>query len=61
MNNNIRIIKGGGNLKGKIKVPGDKSISHRALIIGVLLKVKLLLKGFYILKIHFQLLIVLEN
>ena len=32
--NNIRTIKGGVNLKGKIKVPGDKSISHRALIIG---------------------------
>ena len=32
--NNIRTIKGGVNLKGKVKVPGDKSISHRALIIG---------------------------
>ena len=27
--NNIRSIKGGVNLKGKVKVPGDKSISHR--------------------------------
>ena len=31
--NNIRTINGGGNLRGKIKVPGDKSISHRSIII----------------------------
>ena len=31
---NIRTINGGSYLKGKVKVPGDKSISHRALIIG---------------------------
>ena len=36
--NNIRTIKGGINLKGKVKVPGDKSISHRALIIGSIAK-----------------------
>ena len=30
----IRTIKGGANLQGIIKVPGDKSISHRALIIA---------------------------
>ena len=28
------IIKCGGKLSGEIKVPGDKSISHRALIFG---------------------------
>ena len=56
--NNIRTIKGGVNLKGKVKVPGDKSISHRALIIGSIAKGETLLKGSYILKIHFQLLIV---
>jgi len=59
--NNIRTIKGGINLKGKIKVPGDKSISHRALIIGSIAKGETTIEGFYILKIHFQLLIVLEN
>ena len=36
--NNIRTIKGGVNLNGKVKVPGDKSISHRALIIGSIAK-----------------------
>jgi len=59
--NSVRTIKGGVNLKGKVKVPGDKSISHRALIIGSIARVGRLLRGFYILKIHFQLLIVLEN
>ena len=59
--NNIRTIKGGVNLKGKVKVPGDKSISHRALIIGSIAKGETTIEGFYILKIHFQLLIVLEN
>ena len=36
--NNIRTINGGVNLNGKVKVPGDKSISHRALIIGSIAK-----------------------
>ena len=44
--NNIRIIEGGGNLKGEIKVPGDKSISHRALIIGSIAKGKTTIEGF---------------
>ncbi len=46
MNNNIRSIKGGGNLKGKIKVPGDKSISHRALIIGSIAYGETTIEGF---------------
>lgn len=29
-----RIIRGKGNLRGEIEVPGDKSISHRAVILG---------------------------
>mgnify|MGYP001196157116 CR=1 FL=1 len=33
-----RIIKGGGTLKGSINVPGDKSISHRALLFGAISK-----------------------
>jgi 3-phosphoshikimate 1-carboxyvinyltransferase len=44
--NNIRTIKGGVNLKGKVKVPGDKSISHRALIIGSIAKGETTIEGF---------------
>jgi len=44
--NNIRTIKGGVNLKGKVKVPGDKSISHRALIIGSIAKGDTTIEGF---------------
>ena len=44
--NNIRTIKGGVNLKGKVKVPGDKSISHRALIIGSIAKGETIIEGF---------------
>ena len=31
-----RIVAGGGRLTGEIRVPGDKSVSHRALILGAL-------------------------
>jgi len=44
--NNIRTIKGGVNLKGNVKVPGDKSISHRALIIGSIAKGETTIEGF---------------
>jgi len=44
--NNIRKVKGGGNLKGNIKVPGDKSISHRALIIGSIAHGETIIEGF---------------
>ena len=44
--NNIRIIKGGSNLRGKVKVPGDKSISHRALIIGSIDEGETTIEGF---------------
>ena len=44
--NNIRKIRGGGNLRGKIKVPGDKSISHRALIIGSIAQGETIIEGF---------------
>ncbi len=44
--NNIRTIKGGSNLRGKIKVPGDKSISHRALIIGSIAQGETIIEGF---------------
>jgi len=45
--NNIRTIKGGVNLKGKVKVPGDKSISHRALIIGSIAKGEANIEGYF--------------
>ena len=44
--NNIRKINGGGNLKGERKVPGDKSISHRALIIGSIAQGETYIEGF---------------
>ena len=44
--NNIRTVVGGGNLQGKIRVPGDKSISHRALIIGSIAQGETLIEGF---------------
>ncbi len=45
MNQN-RTLKGGGNLQGIVKVPGDKSISHRALIIGSIAKGETYIEGF---------------
>ena len=44
--NHIRTISGGGSLKGTIKVPGDKSISHRALIIGSIAEGDTNIEGF---------------
>ena len=44
--NNIRTIKGGGSLQGIIKVPGDKSISHRSLIIGSIAEGETEIDGF---------------
>ena len=44
--NNIRTIKGGGSLQGIIKVPGDKSISHRSLIIGSIAEGETDIEGF---------------
>ena len=44
--NDIRTISGGMNLQGKIKVPGDKSISHRSLIIGSIAQGETLIEGF---------------
>ena len=29
-------IEGGGRLQGRVRVPGDKSISHRALLFGAI-------------------------
>ena len=45
-NNHIRTIIGGSSLKGTIKVPGDKSISHRSLIIGSIAEGETNIEGF---------------
>ena len=44
--NNIRAIKGGRSLQGILKVPGDKSISHRSLIIGSIAEGETNINGF---------------
>ena len=44
--NQIRTIVGGGSLRGIIKVPGDKSISHRSLIIGSIAEGETNIEGF---------------
>ena len=44
--NHIRTVKGGGSLQGIIKVPGDKSISHRSLIIGSIAEGETNIEGF---------------
>ena len=44
--NHIRIVKGGSSLHGTIKVPGDKSISHRSLIIGSIAEGETSIEGF---------------
>ena len=45
-NNHIRTVEGGGSLQGIIKVPGDKSISHRSLIIGSIAEGETSIEGF---------------
>ncbi|MEC8424149.1 MAG: hypothetical protein VX000_10250, partial [Myxococcota bacterium] len=32
----IRVVRSSGALRGRIRVPGDKSISHRALLLNAL-------------------------
>ena len=44
--NHIRTVKGGGHLQGVLKVPGDKSISHRALIMGSIAEGETNISGF---------------
>ena len=44
--NYIRTVRGGGSLQGTIKVPGDKSISHRSLIIGSIAEGETNIEGF---------------
>ncbi len=44
--NHIRTVLGGSSLQGTIKVPGDKSISHRSLIIGSIAEGETNIEGF---------------
>ena len=44
--NQYRTVKGGGSLQGVITVPGDKSISHRALILGGISEGETIISGF---------------
>ena len=44
--NHIRTVRGGSSLQGIIKVPGDKSISHRSLIIGSIAEGETNIEGF---------------
>ena len=44
--NHIRTVHGGSSLQGTIKVPGDKSISHRSLIIGSIAEGETNIEGF---------------
>ncbi len=38
-------LAGGGSLRGRVKVPGDKSISHRALLFGAIAEGETLIEG----------------
>ena len=44
--NNSRTLEGGGSLQGIVEVPGDKSISHRALILGSIAEGQTTIRGF---------------
>ena len=44
--NKIQTVKGGGSLQGTVEVPGDKSISHRALILGSIAEGETTISGF---------------
>lgn len=40
-----RAVAGGGRLEGEVRVPGDKSVSHRALILGALAEGETVVEG----------------
>ena len=40
-----RQLRSGGTLKGHVRVPGDKSISHRALLFGAIAEGKTTIEG----------------
>ena len=39
-------VKPGGNIRGQLTVPGDKSISHRALMFGAIAEGETTISGF---------------
>ena len=41
----LRNLQSGGELYGKVTVPGDKSISHRALLFGAIAEGKTIIEG----------------
>nr|WP_330220567.1 hypothetical protein [Syntrophotalea acetylenica] len=41
----LQVIRPGGRLRGEIQVPGDKSISHRAVMLGALGKGETVVRG----------------
>ncbi|PIR19638.1 MAG: 3-phosphoshikimate 1-carboxyvinyltransferase, partial [Elusimicrobia bacterium CG11_big_fil_rev_8_21_14_0_20_64_6] len=40
-----RVVTGGGRLEGEARVPGDKSVSHRALILGAMASGETVIEG----------------
>ncbi len=44
--NQFQTLEGGGSLQGLVEVPGDKSISHRALILGSIAEGETTISGF---------------
>ena len=42
---NSYIVNGPGVLRGSISLPGDKSISHRAVILGAIAQGRTMIKG----------------
>ena len=44
--NKSRTLEGGGSLQGVVEVPGDKSISHRSLILGSIAEGETTISGF---------------
>ena len=40
------LVEPGGKLKGNLRVPGDKSISHRAIMLGSLAEGRTVVNGF---------------
>jgi 3-phosphoshikimate 1-carboxyvinyltransferase len=40
------VVEAGGSLEGRVRVPGDKSISHRAIMLGALAEGRTMVTGF---------------
>ena len=42
---NPLLLASGGSLRGTVRVPGDKSISHRALLFGAIAECETVIEG----------------